>query len=676
MTPERFQAIDEIFHLALERSPAERVCFIAHACSGDHSLRQELFLMIEAYERRAGLLNKPAYEILGFDLLNELTEPVVGQTIGRYRVLEFVAEGGMGNIYLALDTSLRKKVALKILPFNFSQDKQRVRRFEQEARLASAADHPNICVIHEISRTDDGRHFIVMEYVDGITLRERVAEGRMGVPQSLDVGIQIAGALEAAHALGIIHRDIKPENIMLRKDGYVKVLDFGIAKLNEDLPRPQPITDEPLTGVRTEQGLLMGTVKYMSPEQLELTVVDSPVDRRSDIWSLGVVLHEMVTGVTPFEGLSTNEIVRSILDEHPPQLSFSAEVPADFQQIVKKALSKRREGRYQTVRDLDTVLKQLRRRMDRDESLITQVAEDVFNEIRKRKIAAAFAGIITIFAISLVISGVNRGLKTRDPSQGAHLILPFQKVKITPLTNSGKTVCAVISPDGNTVAHAEERNGKQELLLTSIADPARSSVLIPATESKYLGLTFTPDGHYLYIVQNEKQNTGVLYQLPIRGGSPRKIKDGLDSPISFSPAGDRFAHVQLNRTRREYSLVISSADGTEERVIATRPDANTLVVGPAWSPDGKTIVCAAGSWSNGYRASLVEFDVATGHERILRGQKWFAIFQVAWLPDKTGLIVSAIEQAVGTKQLWRVAYPTGESESITSGAANYESVSR
>jgi len=283
-----------------------------------------------------------------------------GTQLGRYEIRSKIGEGGMGKVYLAEDTRLKRKVALKLLPVELTTNQNRLRRFEQEARAVSALNHPNIITIHEIGEMD-GLRFIVSEFIEGRTLRERMAGERLKLPVVLDVAAQVAGALAAAHAARIVHRDIKPENIMLRGDGLVKVLDFGLAKLME-ASRP-PVGSQLPTAARlkTEPGLVMGTPIYMSPEQAR----GLEIDARTDVWSLGVILYEMLAGHPPFRGETTSHILVSILEREPPLLAkLAPDVPAELQRIARKALAKDRDERYQTARDLLIDLKSLRRDLD------------------------------------------------------------------------------------------------------------------------------------------------------------------------------------------------------------------------------------------------------------------------------------------------------------------------
>ena len=284
-----------------------------------------------------------------------------GNKVSHYRILEKLGAGGMGEVYLAEDLKLGRKVALKVLSEEYTTNKDRLHRFEQEAAAASNLNHPNILTIHEVG-ADDGRHFIATEYIDGVTLRRKAAEAPLEIRQILDIAIQVASALEEAHSAGIVHRDIKPDNLMVRRNGYVKVLDFGLAKLTETVDR-SPLDQDAATRVlvQTDAGVVMGTSHYMSPEQAR----GKPVDARSDIWSLGVVIYEMVAGRTPFSGETSTDVIVAITQKDPPPLArFAPSVPAELDWIVNKALRKDREERYQTIKELLTDLRRLKQRLE------------------------------------------------------------------------------------------------------------------------------------------------------------------------------------------------------------------------------------------------------------------------------------------------------------------------
>ena len=351
MTPERWQQVEAVLQEALDRPPLERASYLDHACAGDEELKEEASSLIAAYDEAGGFIEQPAMAQDAYVLLD--TDANCGRQIGPYRIIEQLGAGGMAEVYLAQDTRLNRLVALKLLPSYFASDDVRLRRFQSEARAASALNHPNILTIHEVGESD-GEYFIATEFIDGPTIRELIKKRALSLEEVLDIVEQVCSALSVAHAAGIVHRDIKPENIMRRPDGLVKILDFGIAKLLET----ETADDlKATTGFRTqtEMGLVRGTVNYMSPEQARGLVVDE----RTDIWSLGVVLYEMVVGCLPFSGDTRADTIVAILDREPAPLT---ETP--LQPIVNKCLSKEVAGRYRTAGELLSELKSIREQLN------------------------------------------------------------------------------------------------------------------------------------------------------------------------------------------------------------------------------------------------------------------------------------------------------------------------
>src|SRR5258706_14701523 len=358
MTPEHWQRVKEVFDSALKLEPAERAGFISEVSGEDEGLRKEVESLIAFHEKDGNFLDSPAYEAAAEMLTND-PDLRTGQKIGHYEILSTLGRGGMGEVYLARDTKLSRKVALKVLPGAFTQDQERLRRFEQEARATSALNHPNILTIFEIGE-NDGRHYIVTEFIDGQTLAQRIAPGPLKLGETLNIGEQIASALSAAHGAGIVHRDVKPENIMIRSDGIMKILDFGLAKLAQTQSLPSRPEDSTRVVVKTNAGVVMGTVAYMSPEQAR----GLSLDARTDIWSLGVVIYQMLTGSVPFSGATSSDILVSILEREPRSLhSFSPEIPAELEWIVNKALTKDCDDRYQTSREVLTDLRRMKQRL-------------------------------------------------------------------------------------------------------------------------------------------------------------------------------------------------------------------------------------------------------------------------------------------------------------------------
>jgi eukaryotic-like serine/threonine-protein kinase len=358
MTPERYEQIGRLYQAALEREPSERAAFLAEVCGTEEALRREVASLLAAREQASSFIEQPPDDVAAG--WQAAARPLQERSFAHYQMLSHLGKGGMGEVWLAKDTLLGRKVALKLLPAEFTADAERVRRFAQEARAASALNHPNIITIHEIGEIAN-THYIATEHVEGRTLRQQMDGGsRMKVREAVDVTLQVAGALEAAHRSGIVHRDIKPENVMVRPDGYVKVLDFGLAKLIEP-SSPAMDTELQAVGVNTESGLVIGTPRCMSPEQAR----GEKADARTDIFSLGVVLYEMIAGRAPFTGATRNDVIASILkDEPPPLASVAPETPHELGHIICKALQRNREARYQNVQDLISDLKQLQRDLE------------------------------------------------------------------------------------------------------------------------------------------------------------------------------------------------------------------------------------------------------------------------------------------------------------------------
>ncbi|MGH9847193.1 MAG: protein kinase domain-containing protein, partial [Blastocatellia bacterium] len=415
MPPERWQQIEELYHAALERAPDERGTFLDQACAGDEELRREVASLLDYDDKPASFIESPVLEVAARELAGQSLSGTQTQAlasppqISGYQLLAPLGRGGMGEVYLALDTRLNRKVAIKLLPAEFTTQPERVRRFAQEARAASALNHPNIITIHEIGevKTEVGdTHYIVTEYVEGETLRQRMMsapQSQMQIAEAIDIAAQVAAALTATHEAGIVHRDIKPENVMVRRDGYVKVLDFGLAKLTEP-SSPAIDTQAPtVAGASTDTGLVMGTLRYMSPEQAR----GEKVDARADIFSLGVLMYEMIAGRAPFKGTTPGEMIAAILRDSPPPLAECASVASrELEQIINKTLRKDRAERYQTARDLLTDLKELKRRIEFGTRLgktaFAAAARRLWPRLRSRRIilAASVAVVGLIVALS------------------------------------------------------------------------------------------------------------------------------------------------------------------------------------------------------------------------------------------------------------------------------------
>lgn len=359
MTPERWQQIDQLFHAALVYEPAQRPVFLASACGDDEPLRVEVESLLSFHDGANSFIETPAGDVAAELLESHNSKFQPGHKFDNYRIIRPLAEGGMGEVYLAEDLRLGRQVALKRLPAHFTLDAERVRRLGQEARAASALNHPNIVTIYEVGHSDS-QHFIATEFIVGQTLRKHMSDSPMKLDEVLDISIQIVSALETAHAAGIVHRDIKPENLMIRPDGYVKVLDFGLAKLVQKDRQPFIGLEDAETRHQTAKGMILGTVNYMSPEQAK----GERVDERTDVFSFGAVAYEMVAGKAPFAADSMSETLANLIKAEPQPLS----APDRLRRIIEKALRKTKAERYQTMSELLKDLKDLRANLTAEES--------------------------------------------------------------------------------------------------------------------------------------------------------------------------------------------------------------------------------------------------------------------------------------------------------------------
>jgi serine/threonine protein kinase len=643
--------------------------------------------------------------------VNLVMSIAAGNQLGRYEIRSHLGAGGMGEVYLAQDTQLERTVALKILPADVASDQQRMQRFVQEARTASALNHPNIITIYEIGQADS-THFIATEFIDGVTLRQRMTNGRLRMGDALDVAVQVAAALSAAHAAGIAHRDVKPENIMVRHDGYIKVLDFGLAKPTERQASLVDTEAQTKMMVNTSPGMVMGTVSYMSPEQTRGFTLDA----RTDIWSLGVVLYEMVTGRVPFAGETTSDVIVAVLDREPLPLSeYLPEVPVELQRIVRKALRKDREERYQSVKDMLVDLRALKQELEFEDKLdrslppdgrsgtiyktssgqslrvafetnrelaaqtrdvplsrSTSSAEFIIQEIKRHKggaiLAASAVGLVILGLITFMVYRLAR------PHTERASMTPFQSTRISRLTSTGNSVDVAISPDGKYIAHVVNDGAQRSLWVRQVAT-ATNKQLVPPLAAEYYGINFSPDGNYIYYVRNERNKPlNELFQVSVLGGDSRKLITDIDSAVTFSPDGKQLAFLRNRPKEKDTDLLIANADGTGERVLATRNYTHHLWA-PSWSPDGRMIAYVGGDKLKA-QTSVIGVSVEDGTEKPLTEQKWRFVERLAWLPGGSGLVLLApADETSETSQIWFVSYPGGEARRITNDLNMYTALS-
>ena len=693
MKPERWQQLDQLFHSALEQAPDQRAAFLDKVCAGDEWLRRQVEALLGAHEKAGSFIQKPALEVEARSLAYVQPDSVVGQTLGHYKIITSIGAGGMGEVYLAQDIQLGRKVALKLLPAEFTQDSDRVRRFQQEARAASALNHPNIITIHDIGQAE-GRHFIATEYIEGETLRQTINVSKsLQLGEVLSIVLQVADALAAAHAKGIVHRDIKPENIILvrdshlqQKERFVKVLDFGIAKLTEQEAGTE---GEATTRVllNTHEGSVIGTASYMSPEQAR----GEKVDARSDLWSLGTVLYEMLTKEAPFGGDTAQDVIASILKEEPPEIS--ADVPDRLKWIVEKALRKDKEERYQTAREMFSDLRMLQK-LENERSVPTGVTDDrstrgntiqvqakivgdtagnsFLNAVRRHTGLVGILLVISIIAALGTVFGLRKLIRINlMPSSS------FQDMSMTELTSSGKVIDAAISPDGKFVVQVVADGEQQRLWMKQVSSPASEVPINEAAKTTYTGLTFSKSGDDLFYTACENKLPCSLYRMPGLGGAPRKLVTDVDSSVSFSPDGKQFAYLRGIPPQGEVTLLIANADGTGEREIVRRNmggDVPAFVC--SWSPDGKVIIYPLNSSDeSGNSVTLVGVQVADGSEKPISSRRWAKVDHLAWVNDGSGLVLTGRENHGSPSQVWFLSYPGGQVHKITNDLKDYVSVS-
>jgi len=592
---------------------------------------------------------------------------MIGKTILHYRILEKLGEGGMGVVYKAQDTKLNRLVALKFLPQRVSTGGEEKARFLQEAQAAAALNHPNICTIYGIEE-NDAQQFIEMEFIDGKTLRQKFEEEQLKVADVISYAMQIAEALQEAHGKGIVHRDIKADNVMLNSKNQIKVMDFGLAKLTGTLK---------LTRISST----VGTLAYMAPEQIQ----GGEVDGRSDIFSFGVVLFEMLTGRLPFRGEHEAAMIYSILNEEPEGVGkHRQDVPQELAHIIRRALEKDPSDRYETVAEILGELRHLKKqssKVTRTATIstrgLTEVAEPptvshvetgpkTQRASASRKMLIAAAGVVGLLAIGVVVWWTLRSGESTTPAVN---------MKIARLTATGKTSNAVISPEGRLIVYSQREKGKQSLWVRQIATASTVQILPPA-EVDFAGLTLSRDGNYLYYVVNEIGGPNAsLYKIPSLGGSPKKLMNDVQSPISLSPDEKKITFTRYYPKSGEFTLMVANEDGSDERILATHKLDKWFEGKPSWSPDGGAILCALGHWEGGLHRAPVAVQVKDGSEQKTTGQQWQGMSAVEWIHDGSGFIVVGSEKGSSIGQLWLVQKRDGDVRRITNDLTDYGTIS-
>lgn len=651
------------------------------------------------------------------------------QKLSHYQLLSRLGASRMSEVYCAHDLKLQRFVALRLFTADAVQDPVRAERLLQELRSALALQHPHICPIYEIGELEDGRPFVVTEYIAGLTLEALIASAPLEVAEAIEIAIQLAWALDEAHHQGLVHGNLKPANVMITAAGQARVLDFGLAATQ---CTPEVVFDEQDEVLAVGPQLQAEAVRYLSPEQ----VLGLAVDLRSDIFSLGGILYCMVTGRAPFEGLTAKEIINSILTaEAPPMNRYVANLPDELERIVIIALGKERQQRYQTATELLDDLNQLKRKLEekrrpvwvsqpgaeaevavgatgaqqmggpvrltaekgstvgkgsagslhagtlagslsykigldpgsRREPFVARLFFYLANQLRRRREQLIAASLLMIVALTTVI-GLDQWLKRASES------LPRRPPPLSLVRLARHATAAAISPDGRKLAYvAPATTGGQYLWLRSLA--ASELVQLSALREKEARwLSFSPDGSFLYFVGSEQSgSSGRLYQIPLQSGAAGRLLMNQISSFAFSPDGERIAFIRQSSSSGESVLGVAETTGKGEKILARRRDPDQLTA-LAFSPQGETIICAVREVdSNGAYTALFELQLSDGAARRISTTRWDGIEQIAWLAS--GLIMSAKEPAASSWQIWQLPHMAGEARKITDDFYTYRGVS-
>ena len=657
MTPEEWEKVSEVYHAASELDGWERLEFLGKACAGDARLLAEVESLLAADANAADFIAEPIVSAIAAKLPTNGLSP--GDLVAHYRIVSKIGTGGMGEVFLAEDTKLDRKVAIKVLSAELRDDENFVKRFRNEARAAANLNHPNVATVYSVDE-HQGSPSIALEYIEGSTLDKHVPAGGVDLDTFIEWFTPVAKALALAHSRGIIHRDIKPGNIMLTADDTVKILDFGLACFD---PSSHLASDSETD--LTHAGQILGTPSYMSPEQAR----GDEVDHRSDIFSLGVVMYEALTGRKPFQGDSNAEIVSNLLKTDAPAVaSIRPDIPPELSTLVEKCLRKRRRERPQDMSEISAALAHLRR-AGSFSTRTSGFSQRFYRQVRAGRVWPNLVGAAVVLVLSV-------GAWFIFSRQSAKPPVNFANMTIRRLSQSNDIVQATITPDGKSIVYnVMEQNGNRSLWIRRIDDRNALQLVASQPVQFWGGLTVNADSSQIYYITADRASTqSTMYRVSALGGPSRKLTDGVNDLGSLSADGKRLLFIRyLPRMR----LVSANADdGGEENVIREEDPQNRVFRDPQYSADGRFIYYARMDRVDGIEWwQLVSIPAEGGDETVIIPKRKEKINDVVVLADDTGLIINGGDAASNLSQIFHVSLPGGEVTRLTNDVNSYFGVS-